>query len=73
MERLFQILTVILVGVAAFSLWQGYSDGVFACGVLGACSFFLSVRFRIKERIKQREAEEIAKLPLEEDNTETSQ
>ena len=55
MERLFQILAVILIGVAAFFLWKGNSDWLFVSAVLGAVCFFLSVRFQIKERIKQRE------------------
>lgn len=55
MERIFQILAVILAGVAAFFLWKGDSDGAFVAAVLGAVSFFLSVRFQVKERIKQRE------------------
>jgi hypothetical protein len=74
MERLFQILAAILAGVAAFFLWKGDSDWVFACVVLGSCSFFLSVRSRIKERIKRRAVEKVAaELLLEKDNTETSQ
>ena len=57
MERFFQILAVILIGVAAFFLWRGNTDGVFVAAVLGAVSFFLSVRFQVKERLKKREIE----------------
>ena len=57
MERFFQILTVILIGVAAFFLWRGNTDAVFISAVLGAVSFFLSVRFQVKERLKKREIE----------------
>jgi len=57
MERFFQILAVILIGVAAFFLWRGNTDGVFITAVLGAVSFFLSVRFQVKERLKKREIE----------------
>ncbi len=57
MERFFQILAVILIGVAAFFLWRGNTDGVFISAVLGAVSFFLSVRFQVKERLKKREIE----------------
>jgi len=57
MERFFQILAVILIGVAAFFLWRGNTDGVFISAVLGAVSFFLSVRFQVKERLKKRENE----------------
>jgi len=60
MERFFQILAVILIGVAAFFLYQGKTDGVFIAAVLGAVSFFLSVRFQVKERLKLRETNETA-------------
>ncbi len=55
MERVFQILAVILAGVAAIFLWKGNGDGAFISGVLGAVSFFLSVRYQVKKRNRQRE------------------
>jgi hypothetical protein len=55
MEMFFKILAVVLAGVAAFFLWQGNSEGAFVAAVLGAVSFFLSIRFQVKERMKQRE------------------
>lgn len=58
MERIFQILAVILIGVAAFFVWQSNTDAVFLAAVAGAVSFFLSIRFEIGRRVKQREAEE---------------
>ena len=58
MERIFQILAVILIGVAAYFLWKGNTEGVFVSAVLGAVAFLLSVRFQVKERLKQKEAEE---------------
>ena len=58
MERLFQILAVILIGVAAFFLWKDNNDGVFVSAVLGAVCFFLSIRFQVKERMKLRESQE---------------
>ena len=57
MERLFQIAAVILIGVAAYFLWKGNSEGVFISAVLGAVAFFLSFRFQVKERLKQKETE----------------
>ncbi len=57
MERVFQILAVILIGVAAYFLWKGNNDAMFIAAVGGAVSFFLSVRFQVKERLKIREAE----------------
>jgi hypothetical protein len=57
MERLFQILAVILAGIAAFFLWKGNTDGLFVSAVLGAVCFFLSIRFQVKERLNRRDAE----------------
>ncbi len=57
MERIFQIAAVILIGVAAFFLWQGNNDWMFVSAVVGAACFFLSVRFQVKERMQQREKE----------------
>lgn len=56
-ERLFQIVAVILAGVAAYFLWTGNKDGAFISAVLGAVAFFLSVRSQVKERNRTREAE----------------
>lgn len=57
MERVFQILAVILIGIAAFFLWNGNTDGLFIMAVAGAVCFFLSIRFQVGVRVKQREAE----------------
>ncbi len=55
LERIFQITAVILIGIAAFFLWKGYNDGLFIAAVLGAVSFFLSIRFQVKERLQEKE------------------
>jgi hypothetical protein len=57
MELVFRIIAVILIGIAVFFWWQGNTDGLFISTVLGAVSFFLSVRFQVKDRLRQREAE----------------
>ena len=57
MDRVFQIVAVILAGIAAYFLWAGNNDGAFVSAVLGCVSFFLSVRSQVKERNKVREAE----------------
>jgi hypothetical protein len=57
MERFFQITAVILIGVAAFFWWRGNNDGLFVSAVFGAVAFFFSIRFKVKERLKQREIE----------------
>lgn len=56
MEILFQIIAVALVGAAAYFYRIGEQDWLFACAVLAACSFFVSIRFRIKKRIAARES-----------------
>ncbi len=60
MERLFQILAVTLAGVAAYFYWIGNNDWFFLSAVAGSVSFFLSIRFQVKERLKVREAERLA-------------
>jgi len=55
MERIFQITAVILIGVAAYFLWSGNKDATFIAAVLGAVAFFLSVRFQVKEKLKQKD------------------
>lgn len=57
MERLFQILAVIFIGIAAYFYWQNNMDLVFATAVLGCCSFFIGMRFRLKEKLRDREIE----------------
>jgi hypothetical protein len=53
-ERIFPILAVILIGSAAFCVWRGQSDTAFVLGVLGACAFFLGIRFQIKSRLNDQ-------------------
>ncbi len=57
MERLFQLLAVVLIGVAAFFLWRSKTDAMFISAVLCSVCFFLSYRFQVKERMEQREKE----------------
>jgi hypothetical protein len=54
MIRAFQILAVALIAAAAYFLLRGDYDDAFVTGVLGACSFFLSVRFAFKPRVQER-------------------
>jgi hypothetical protein len=56
MERVFQIMAVIFVVVAAYFLWiGGDKDYVFVASVFAIAAGFLSYRFRLKARIKKRE------------------
>jgi len=56
-ERIFQILAVLLAGIAAYFYWKGNGDGTFISAVLGCVAFFLSVRFQVMERNRVRDAE----------------
>ena len=67
MDVTFKILAVILAGIAAYFLWQGNADRAFAAAVFGAISFFLSVRFQVKARLKEREAEDERRRAEEEE------
>ncbi len=57
MERIFQIIAVILAGVAAYFLWNDNGENAFVVGVFGAASFFLSLRVQTKRRLQEREKE----------------
>jgi hypothetical protein len=57
MERVFQILAVVLAGAAAYFLWTDVKDAAFASVVLGCVAFFLSIRFQAKARIQTRPAD----------------
>ena len=65
-EKIFQILAVILIGIAAFFLWKGNADAAFAAAVLGAVFFFLNIRFQAKERVNENIEEILEAQRLEE-------
>jgi hypothetical protein len=46
-ERIFQIVAVILAGIAAYFLWTGNKDGAFVSAVIGSVSLFLIIRFNV--------------------------
>lgn len=71
MIRAFQILAVALIAAAAYFLVRGEYDDAFVTGVLGVCSYFLSIRFTFKPRVQDRLADrEQARFAKEEENTE---
>jgi hypothetical protein len=57
MERVFQILAVLLALVGAYFLWSGNKDYGFVSIVFACVAFFLSIRVQVKERNRLREAE----------------
>ena len=64
--RAFQILAVVLIGVAAYFFSRDDKDAAFVSAVLAVCSFFMSYRFQLKRRIDERyeaEQEEEDALP----------
>ncbi len=54
MVKLFQILAVICIGIAAFFLWRGDYEAIFIAAIFGAICFFLSVRFEVGKRVNER-------------------
>ncbi len=72
MERLFQLLAVVLIGIAAFFLWRSNNDAMFISAVLGSVCFFLRYRFQVKERMEQREKEKQEKAVQEIETTDES-
>ena len=54
-ELLLKIAAVALVGAAAYFYWAGNWDWTFACCVLAACSFFLSLKYQIKDKMTAAE------------------
>jgi hypothetical protein len=56
MIRAFQLLGAALIAVAIFFLIRADLDDAFVTGVLGLCSFFLSIRFKLKPQIEERQA-----------------
>jgi hypothetical protein len=59
MIRAFQILAAALIVAAAYFLIRAEYDDAFVTGVLGICSFFLSVRFTFKPRVDERITERV--------------
>ncbi len=59
LEKLFKILSAILIGVALFFLWNGNYEGVFVLSALSSASYFLSYRYQVKERLDTLETEQI--------------
>ena len=53
----FQLLALALAALAAYFFWSDNTNRMFAAAVLGAVSFFLSIRFQVKGRLRQRELE----------------
>lgn len=69
--RVFQIGAVLLAGAAGYFLWTGNRDYGFVSVVLGALSFFLSIRFQVKERNRIRESQRLAAEAAENDEQPT--
>ncbi|MBX3291466.1 MAG: hypothetical protein KF881_01090 [Acidobacteria bacterium] len=67
-ERLFQIMAVVLAGTAAYLYSAGYNDLFFVVSVLAAVSFFLSIRAQVKARNLIREARLAAELERRENS-----
>ena len=58
LEIAFQCLAGVLALAAIYFAWVGNFDRVFVLAALGSLSFFVSIRFQVKERLMRR-AEEL--------------
>lgn len=58
MTIIFQVLAVILAGIAAYFLWNDNFDWAFASFAVAACSYFIGMRFQIKSRLDERKLSE---------------
>jgi len=56
-ERTLRILAFVFVGIAFFFVWRQDLDAVFISGVVGACCFFVAMRYEIERRRDLRDAE----------------
>lgn len=56
-EIAFRLLAIVFTAAAAFFLWRWQTDAMFVTAVLGAVSFFLSIRMQVRDRLKRRAAE----------------
>ena len=64
-ERVFQIISVMLAAGAGYFYWTGQRDYTFVAAVLACLSFFLSIRFQVKERNRIRETERLVEAEKE--------
>ncbi len=53
----FRVAAVTFIAIAAYFLWSDNRDGMFVTAVLGAASYFISLRFQTKDRLKNRDLE----------------
>jgi hypothetical protein len=55
-ERLWIILSGVLLVVAAVFLWRNNSSAAFVTAALGACAWFLSYRVELRKKIKDNDS-----------------
>lgn len=66
--RVFQIMAVVLCGVAVFLWYRENSDWAFASLVAGICMAFISLRFQAKERVSEADAAREAEFTAREND-----
>ena len=57
-ERVWMILSALLLLVAAVFLWRNNLSAAFVTAALGACAWFLSYRAQLRNKIKDDELPE---------------
>jgi len=56
-ERVWLIISVLLLCSAAFFFWRNNLSAVFVTAALGACAWFLSYRVQLREKIVNDESD----------------
>jgi hypothetical protein len=60
-QRTLKILSFVFIAIAFLFLWRQDLDAVFVAGVIGACCFFVAMRYEIEDRrtLRDKEREEV--------------
>ncbi len=61
LERIFMIAAVLFAASAGYFYWAGSNDAAFISGVLACVAFFLNVRYQSKTRVRELDADRIAR------------
>ena len=66
MQRLFIIISIACLPVAAFFLWRRNLDATFVVATLGVVAYFLSYRAKIKAEMQENQETDLEDLQEDE-------
>ncbi len=72
MERIFQVIAVLLAATAGYFYWAGNEDGLYISAVLGCVAFFFNVRTQVKKRNDELDAARDAEREPESNETQST-